>query len=711
MSVGRETGPDGSSDVSDNKSDGSHVFRDSEISAIEVHVSNLETLICALRSESDLLQQRLNSYRYPVLTLPNELTSEIFIRSLPAYPWCPPLTGKGSPSILTLICRKRRDIALSTPSLWRAVSLEGSKINLVKAWLARSGCYPLSLRCEDGSCDDEIMDAIIPLRARWEHVSVNFWQSRTPRTVIGGPIPLLRELEICISSSSGEVMDYLPALTDVPQLTAVTLWDFVYPEDLLPWSQLTSLILIEQPPSRCTQILQQTPNLEHCELLLESSDEDPQPDIHLPHLKRLIFASFSTLADDNEYDTEYLLSFVVPALRSLQIPEESLAPDPIGKLKIFLPKSQCQLHELHITGKRTFSTRTLPLHFGDHVQYLAIGLVNIGRLTVSASEFHGVPVGVEELIYQVYSDLWFHSCQFPMFDLGDYQKNWSRINLRSISLARLSKRLYRSGLNQVHLSAVSVQWNAIVAKDPALSVQMFKKHSKVYVEPGCVETKKSSWGANIADIIEENLHSDPKYMLFKLTMPQEDPHRIKSAWLQAKENVVAATALLADPKWKPRPAPAKIRRLVQIRRRTRQRAVLLQGDITFKLVDLAIANDFMSIPAVTTATLDVGPNGFTVKVKNSKGITLIDFFRAIDKEANVKVKRGRHTVTKGEFLGAHSFYEGLSNLMRIGSGLSAAIHKEGICGGVGMFINRNRREYKMENAAHVILQSGKSAAR
>jgi hypothetical protein len=48
-------------------------------------------------------------------------------------------------------------------------------------------------------------------------------------------------------------------------------------------------------------------------------------------------------------------------------------------------------------------------------------------------------------------------------------------------------------------------------------------------------------------------------MLFKLTMPQEDAHRIESAWLQSGRKVVAATALLANPKWKPRPAPEKIR--------------------------------------------------------------------------------------------------------------------------------------------------------
>ncbi|KAJ7187330.1 hypothetical protein C8R46DRAFT_1059491 [Mycena filopes] len=59
---------------------------------------------------------------YPVLTLPNEIVSEIFIRVLPPYPECPPWKGSLSPSLLTQICRKWREIALSTPELWRAMA-------------------------------------------------------------------------------------------------------------------------------------------------------------------------------------------------------------------------------------------------------------------------------------------------------------------------------------------------------------------------------------------------------------------------------------------------------------------------------------------------------------------------------------------------------------------------------------------------------------
>ncbi|KAJ6456262.1 hypothetical protein C8R47DRAFT_188965, partial [Mycena vitilis] len=322
------------------------------ISVIKDEISNLRESIRALRAERKVLEERFDSYRYPIVTLPNELTTEIFIYTLPTYPCCTRLTGRGSPTTLTRVCRRWRDIAISIPVLWRAILLQNSNLDLVNAWLARSGSHLLSLRCLDVDVSDATIEAIIPHRARWEHVSLESWHTRAPLPAIDMPLPQLRELEIHISGGD-QVIDFLPTFTDVPQLTAVTLWDFVIPPDLLPWSQLTSLIFVEHYPSQCTQILLQTPILEHCELIL-SPDHSPQPDIHLPRLERLILGWYSN--DGNDPEIEYLHSFVVPALRSLQLPEAFLGPDPIATLQAFLPKSQCKLHELHITGERSFST-------------------------------------------------------------------------------------------------------------------------------------------------------------------------------------------------------------------------------------------------------------------------------------------------------------------------------------------------------------------
>ncbi|KAJ7932065.1 hypothetical protein B0H13DRAFT_809491, partial [Mycena leptocephala] len=94
------------------------------ITDLEAQILHLEHSLRALRIEKSQAQRRLDSYTYPVLTLPNEIVSEIFMRFLPTYPRFPPFTGILSPTILTQICRKWREIALGTPALWSVMSNE-----------------------------------------------------------------------------------------------------------------------------------------------------------------------------------------------------------------------------------------------------------------------------------------------------------------------------------------------------------------------------------------------------------------------------------------------------------------------------------------------------------------------------------------------------------------------------------------------------------
>jgi len=108
-----------------------------------------------------------------------------------------------------------------------------------------------------------------------------------------------------------------------------------------------------------------------------------------------------------------------------------------------------------------------------------------------------------------------------------------------------------------------------------------------------------------------------------------------------------------------------------------------------KLVRLKIANDFISMPTVTMATIQVpdkprgARNGFKVKVKNSKGVKLIDLFRGIAEESSREVCGGGpeiearrlfgETITRTTLLGDHRYYEGMSGAMRTGLGLSAEV--------------------------------------
>ncbi|KAJ6601608.1 hypothetical protein B0H10DRAFT_1762067, partial [Mycena sp. CBHHK59/15] len=54
---------------------------------------------------------------YPILTLPNEITSQIFVHCLPTHGRVRP-SRQAVPLLLVHICRQWRDIALSTWELW-----------------------------------------------------------------------------------------------------------------------------------------------------------------------------------------------------------------------------------------------------------------------------------------------------------------------------------------------------------------------------------------------------------------------------------------------------------------------------------------------------------------------------------------------------------------------------------------------------------------
>ncbi|KAJ7704174.1 hypothetical protein B0H16DRAFT_719691 [Mycena metata] len=335
---------------------GSSAADRARLEEIEVEVLKLQRSIGILRAEEKQVKKRLNSRYYPVLTLPNELVSEIFLYFLPEYPRCPPMCGGLSPITLTQICRSWREIAISTPRLWRAISFNYGGDNahvqteVVKIWLERSGRCALSIETDEHyECNDEFVEAILPHRMRWEYITVEFVAGRAASPRMDGPMHLLRQLEIHISSH--DTPSYL-SFHDAPMLTTATLWDFTYPPDLLPWTQLTSLTLIAKSPFECTAVLECAVNLLYCELTI-FADSMQHPDITLVHLESLVLNHFQV---DDDPAENYILSFTVPALRRLQIPEKHLGSDPIGTLASFVSISGCRLQELHITGARMVST-------------------------------------------------------------------------------------------------------------------------------------------------------------------------------------------------------------------------------------------------------------------------------------------------------------------------------------------------------------------
>ncbi|KAJ7629794.1 hypothetical protein DFH06DRAFT_1440197 [Mycena polygramma] len=169
------------------------------------------------------------------------------------------------------------------------------------------------------------MEAAVPHRARVQFLKTSL--DADDYHLFDGPMPLLRRLELFISEE--EPLKDSPTLHEVPLLRIVVLNDVAASQITLPWTQLTSLTLIRVFPS-------------------------DRRDIMLPCLESLTLLAFN----DTRPVTNFLPDFIVPALRSLEIPERFLRPDPIGSLTAFVSKSNCKLEELQVTGERLLGTKS-----------------------------------------------------------------------------------------------------------------------------------------------------------------------------------------------------------------------------------------------------------------------------------------------------------------------------------------------------------------
>ncbi|KAJ6456183.1 hypothetical protein C8R45DRAFT_583390 [Mycena sanguinolenta] len=307
------------------------------------------------------VQERLDAYKYPVSTLPNEIIFEIFVHFVPDYPSCPKLIGRHSPTLLTQICRKWRAIALETPALWRAIMLPdpnippGKQAGLADVWLSRSRGCPISFHFdkdltedEGVGCGTEILSTIVPYRSRLEHLVIRLFCTPQFR-VIEGPMPLLRHLEVQVEDQD-DPFDVQASFLEAPLLRTALINGMAVGKVMLPWTQLTSLALHRVWLEECAPIFKQTFNLVHCELIITGYLHEDDIAI-LPSLQTL------TLAHIREHASViwFLQTIIVPSLRSLRVQESCLGPNPIDTLKSFLSKSGCGLQELCVVGPKSGS--------------------------------------------------------------------------------------------------------------------------------------------------------------------------------------------------------------------------------------------------------------------------------------------------------------------------------------------------------------------
>ncbi|KAJ7186461.1 hypothetical protein C8R46DRAFT_1341878 [Mycena filopes] len=292
----------------------------------------------------------------PVSRLPPEITSEIFLHFLPPYPEMPPLFGPLSPLLLCRICRHWREIAISTPHLWRAICLilfpsAGEQatwlLDLLKLWLARSGRYPLSLTIRlqgYGNVPDTslFLDTVAAHRDRWEYLHLATRSESL--SFLEGDMPLLRNLTFGAMGNGGDLAVELAVLANhAPQLRNLTIGLFQGYFMQLPLAQLTTLDMAAITLFQFADVLRDATSLTHCRLTpYDDWDDTPAPEVpeHL-HLRHLVFR-----AEDTGATRVLLDNLTLPALRTLEVYEFGVT---LVALSAFMLRSKCSLDELKIT--------------------------------------------------------------------------------------------------------------------------------------------------------------------------------------------------------------------------------------------------------------------------------------------------------------------------------------------------------------------------
>ncbi|KAJ7603565.1 hypothetical protein FB45DRAFT_812323 [Roridomyces roridus] len=327
----------------------------SRIAQLDFEIADLQRSIDTRFAEREKCEDVLNSCKYPVLTLPVEITTYIFTKFLPGHPERPLLFGPESPSLLLQVCRQWRYVALATPELWSTMKLtlddrgsSASQCLALDSWLQRSGNYPLSIELAFllftgiTLVDAESMQTILRHASRWREMELCLPFNHLEQMTVA--MPLLRSLTL----GPTQLLPPYPRppappttiCMEAPNLREVNLSRFFNPLWIaLPWAQITTIAGADLYVNEAIEILRHTVALECCRFTIVGyADFDPSTiptTIPLPSLRSLTMVWDGYGLDQVENVENLYLFFKalsLPALESIHVSEYFLGQEPVATL-------------------------------------------------------------------------------------------------------------------------------------------------------------------------------------------------------------------------------------------------------------------------------------------------------------------------------------------------------------------------------------------
>ncbi|KAJ7268491.1 hypothetical protein C8J57DRAFT_1325281 [Mycena rebaudengoi] len=232
-------------------------------SQLRSRLADLDELIATPTAERRRIQVEMDSIVYLVLTLPAEITMEIFRRTLPVIPRPSP---RESPLLLIQICQLWRDFVLNAPLLWQFFTWKkNGAVELLQLWLSRSRNAEMHYSLLDHSVDptvaDALMDTVLNNSHHWEDVALGLPFSSFPRLNLRA-FPLLRKIYLqTIQPGAPDVVLDRIAIWNAPLLHSVRIATPHIDFDLR-FPQLTSLTLDSNMPFvECMALLSLCPQI------------------------------------------------------------------------------------------------------------------------------------------------------------------------------------------------------------------------------------------------------------------------------------------------------------------------------------------------------------------------------------------------------------------------------------------------------------------
>ncbi|KAJ7649538.1 hypothetical protein DFH06DRAFT_1208451 [Mycena polygramma] len=323
------------------------------LAEIDAEIGDLYARLDSLSVSREHISDALKTIVYPVLTIPSEITSDIFQHCVSDT------IGIKQSLALASVCRAWRHIALDLRSLWANLCIPISSRPLfggrtgLDCWVMRAGCHPLNVDTTATTDDfeaptcDHLFDALGPYSTQTRTLTCSVMLPHTNHT--DARIPLLRALNIDLCSTMG-VTWQIQSFAEAPNLREVSLSTSMcisMPEHMeLPWRQLTHLTCSGWYIGMCTEIISLTPHLETFACLNRDEPCYLQPtSVRLDHLH--------TLQALDHAECNILDYLNLSSLRSLSLlysvgdyPHRRCEPH----LVPFLSRSGCTLRSISIGG-------------------------------------------------------------------------------------------------------------------------------------------------------------------------------------------------------------------------------------------------------------------------------------------------------------------------------------------------------------------------